>query len=333
MRHGAMDPGPGARMRALSTALRLRHVGVQHHRLDLICDFSENLPTAWPAREPVGFTDAELYSEEMAGTLAAMRSSVLSDRLGRTIELARPDNGRQRVFEVSVSPDIDADDHLVGLITTIADVTEERERENAIANLLREVSHRSKNLLAIAQSIAMQTGAHSQNMDDFLRKFRGRLQALAGTQDLVTDTNWRGALLSDLVSGQLVRLGLPKAASVVVSGDDPMLGPNAALHVGLALHELATNAVLYGALAYDPPSRIEIGAVLLPAPGEPEALRFTWQEAPSGHEAETPKRKPRFGTLILERIVPDAVGGKAELDISPHGVRYELTVPAGQFAS
>lgn len=332
MRHGAMDPGPAARIRALSTALRLRHVGVQHHRLDLICDFADNLPSAWPARDPVGFTDAELYTAEMAETLSGLRMAVLSDRLARTIDLARPEQNRSRIFEISVSPDIDAEEQLVGLITTIADITEERERENAIANLLREVSHRSKNLLAIAQSIAMQTGAHSQSMDDFLRKFRGRLQALAGTQDLVTDTNWRGALLSDLVAGQLRRLGLPQTAAVTLSGDDPMLGPNAALHIGLALHELATNAVLHGALASEPPGTIEISSELISADQGARSLELHWHERAAEGAGPRGQHRPRFGTLILERIVPDSVGGRATLAFAPSGVEYALTVPGDQFS-
>ncbi|SFZ83265.1 Two-component sensor histidine kinase, contains HisKA and HATPase domains [Devosia enhydra] len=332
MRNGAIDLGQAARMRALTTALQVRHVGVQHHRLDVICDFSENLPPHWPATEPLGRTDAELYNADLAERLTALRVDVLSDQLARTTEVHCQNSGRARTFEVAMSPDIDGEGALVGLISTITDITVEREREHAIANLLREVSHRSRNLLAIVQSIAMQTGTHSGSMQDFLDKFRGRLQALAGTQDLVTDTNWRGALLRDLVIGQISRLG-SGSNSISLKGDDVMLGPNAALHVGLALHELATNAVLHGALSTDPVGTVAITARLLPRPSAFETLELVWTERNPGPRPSAGHRPRRFGMLILDRIVPDAVGGSAEFSIDKDQVRYRLSIPADQIAS
>ena len=88
-----------------------------------------------------------------------------------------------------------------GVITTAIDVTDRKRREQTLRALLREVSHRSKNLLAIIQSIATQTGRYSGSIDGFLSRFRGRLQSLASSQDLVTSSNWRGADLRELVVG------------------------------------------------------------------------------------------------------------------------------------
>lgn len=331
MRNGAIDLSQGARLRALTMALQVRHVGVQHHRLDLTCDFSQNLPPHWPAAEPVGRTDAELYDTALAERLTALRVDVLSDQIARSTEVICQQSGRARTFEIAMSLDIDAEGSVLGLISTITDITVEREREHAIANLLREVSHRSRNLLAIVQSIAMQTGAHSGSMEGFLDRFRGRLQALAGTQDLVTDTNWRGALLRDLVSGQIGRLG-GGASPISLKGDDVMLGPNAALHVGLALHELATNAVLHGALSSDPPGSVAITARLAPRPSSFDSLELVWIERMARPRPSAGLRPRRFGMLILDRIVPDAVGGTAEFGIETDEVRYRLSIPAGQLA-
>src|SRR5690606_21112573 len=92
-----------------------------------------------------------------------------------------------------------------GVVTTIVEITERKHREQTLRTLLREVSHRSKNLLAIIQSIATQTGRYSSGIDSFLDRFRGRLQSLASSQDLVTSSNWRGAMLHELVDGQVSR--------------------------------------------------------------------------------------------------------------------------------
>ena len=116
--------------------------------------------------------------------------------------------------------------------------------------LLREVSHRSKNLLAIIQSIATQTGRYSGTIDSFLSRFRGRLQSLASSQDLVTSSNWRGADLRELVLGQVGRyVADPTRAHAASKAPIPISIPMRRLHIGLALHELAVNSVSYGALS------------------------------------------------------------------------------------
>ena len=140
-----------------------------------------------------------------------------------------------------------------------ADILEMRRGiEIAMVSLMREVSHRSKNLLAIVLSIAAQTASHAGNIDDFLTKFRGRIQALAWTQDLVTESNWQGTSFQRLVLAQLAQGRGEPPQGIALDGDNPTLGPNAALHVGLAMHELVTNAAAHGALAEGKPGDIEI---------------------------------------------------------------------------
>ncbi|MCR2327014.1 hypothetical protein NSR98_25480, partial [Salmonella enterica] len=85
------------------------------------------------------------------------------------------------------------------IVTTAVEISELKHREQVLKILLREVSHRSKNLLAIIQSIAMQTARFSGSVDQFLQKFRGRLYSLSNSQDLVTDSNWHGAAFRELL--------------------------------------------------------------------------------------------------------------------------------------
>ncbi|MFT3959204.1 MAG: sensor histidine kinase, partial [Desulfovibrio sp.] len=182
---------------------------------------------------------------------------------------------------------------------------------------------KEKPLTAIIQSIATQTGRHADSVDSFLARFRGRIQSLASTQDLVTSSNWRGADLRDLVNGQISRYVADPAVSVRLSGDFPYLNPNAALHIGLALHELAVNSVSFGALA-TADGFVSISLTRIDGARDGD-LTFLWTETiPDTGPGE---RQKRFGSAALERVVPAALGGKAELLIEDRQLTYTLVIP------
>jgi two-component sensor histidine kinase len=316
------------RLRALSAGLQDKNISILHQTLDLAYDLAENLHPSWPAQSILGKSDIDLLPEALADQLSTAKTLVLSSGETNTIEVELRDGASRKLFEVRVSPDRDARGIIFGLFTILTDVTELRGRELALTNLLREVSHRSKNLLAIVQSVAMQTAHHSDSIDSFLQKFRGRLHALSSTQDLVTESNWRGTLFQSLVTAQLARVGQTSLEAIRITGDNPMLGPNSALHIGLAIHELATNAVLHGALSGgDDHGAIWISAAV-EASADPAQLIVEWRESGLPRSAAS---APRFGTMVLERIVPLSVGGTATYDVKPDTVSYRLTVPADQF--
>jgi two-component sensor histidine kinase len=197
-----------------------------------------------------------------------------------------------------------------------------------LKTLLREVSHRSKNLLAIIQSIATQTGRYSETVGDFLTRFRGRLQSLSSSQDLVTSSNWRGAALRELVFGQVGRYGGDPARSLRFNGVNPYLNPNAALHIGLAMHELAVNSVSYGALSR-PDGFVEVTADLSAAATDKPAMSLTWSEAFVANDNQ--RTEKRFGSVALERVVPASLNGTATLEIAGDRLEYRLVVPHGNF--
>jgi len=324
----ADDAGRAIGLRALKRCLSDRDTAMMHDGCGRVCDLAENLPAEWPAVDPLGRSDVDSLPAEIAAPLIAAKQRVLDTSTPETleIEVLTP---KRRIFRLQVSGDSGADGRPAGLFTTISDITELRERELAMYGLLREVSHRSKNLLAIVQAIAAQTANHSgSDTTIFLHKFRGRLQALASTQDLVTDTDWRGTLLQSLVAAQLGRLGHGLLETVRVAGDNPLLRPNAALHVGLALHELASNALLYGALSGQEPGSVSVVASVSALQGARRTLNIDWVE--TMRDCRDPQG-PRFGTLVLERIVPLSVGGSAFYEIGPGRVTYSLTLPSTQF--
>ncbi len=319
--------GDALRLRALHRCLSDRNTGLLHEGLDSVCDLAENLPPTWPARDPLGRRDVDALPPELARPLAEAKALAIATGEAQTIELEVRSVPR-RLFRAQLTPDREADGRVAGLFTILTDITESRERELAITSLLREVSHRSRNLLQIVQAVAMQTANHSQRGEDFLDKFRGRLQALASAQDLVTESNWRGTLFQSLVTAQLARIGQTSLRSIRIVGENPMLRPNAARYVGLALHELATNALLHGALSGRSPGTVCVNASVNRTVGLRRTLNVEWSEVTSG---TLPGRDRHFGTVVLERIVPVSVGGSAHYDLQPDRVLYRLTIPASQF--
>ncbi|WP_160300130.1 sensor histidine kinase [Devosia limi] len=307
----------------MSVGLRQTGTGLLHQDQDCRYDLAENLPSAWPVSATLGLTDAEILPPDIAELFTATGALCRSSQEEQSIEFHLSVGKRRQLIEARFVPDGD------GLIIVLVDVTDERSREAAVNALLREVSHRSKNLLAIVQSVAMQTARHSDSIQDFLDKFRGRLHALSSTQDLVTESNWQGTHFQSLVTSQLSRVVPSLLRELRITGDNPLLGPNAALHIGLAIHELAANAVIHGALSTGSPGHVWVDARIETRPGRPRNLTIEWQE--TGIETGKSPQPPRFGTMVLERIVPLSVGGKASFSLDQDHLSYRLTVPGDQF--
>lgn len=288
--------------------------------------FIANLLDIWSVSEEGDPCDEDIFGPELAERLRAVKSEVM--RTGKPQLMHTSVNDRHFEFHVDVIQSLKGDDLVM---TTIIDLSDERRREQVLRALLREVSHRSKNLLAIILSIASQTAKHSWTLEQFLQKFRGRLFSLAQSQDLVTDSSWQGAYFRDLVQEQTGSYIPGSAERIRVEGRNYMLSSNASLHVGLALHELVVNAASHGSLAMGgPPITVSCEAATLRGQ---KAIEITWIE-PLGPniKAARPGEELRrhFGSVVLERVVPSSVNGLAEYEILPEQITYRLTFPSSQ---
>lgn len=212
----------------------------------------------------------------------------------------------------------------VRILGTARDITERKQREQHVRVLLRELVHRSKNLLAVVQAMARQTAAGSPSLEDFQRKFGARLQALSMAHDLLVSQDWRGASMRDLVCAQMAYCLDMKEGELEtrarIDGPRIMLKPEAAQNIGLALHELATNALSFGGL-----SRPE-GAVSLSWRFEDGRLNIEWRE--SGGPAVTAPPREGFGHKVVKRLVAQALDGTATLHFPPEGLIWTLSIPA-----
>ena len=304
-------------------ALARTPVSLTYQNRDLFYEWVENPPRGIEADAVLGHLDADFLPRLAAERLRATKLHVLDTGDPQRFELPVNIAGEVRWFDIWLDPDLDPDGGAVGVYSTIIDISTQKRREVQLKTLLREVSHRSRNLLAIVLSLASQTARSADSLPGFVTAFSGRLQAIARAQDLVTDRDWQGALLSDLIGRQVALFHRDNALPVEVTGDDLVVSPNAALYVGLAIHELAANAVRNGQLTASDGS-IRVAFSLDPRTDGERTLVVQWSErlaeGAAGEQIEPLTRK------FLESVVPLAVDGTGELGVSARRVDYTLRI-------
>jgi len=281
------------------------------------------LPDCWTVQQGVTPVDEAIFGTEIAEKLGESKQRALTT--GNTEQLeVRLDEDRVYEFRILAMPARSGDKQI---ITTIIDRSEDRRREKVLQQLLREVSHRSKNLLAIIQSIATQTSQHSESIETYIQKFRGRVFSLSRSQDLVTDSGWRGAHVKELLERQVGSYLGGKLELVAFHGDNVLLSPNAAMHLGLAFHELIINAIAHGLLLRG--GEVAVTSTVAVERGS-RHMTLIWDEPTRGNGQKRVEPSSRFGRAILERVVPASVAGTAQYQLDSDGVHYRITFPLGQ---
>jgi PAS domain S-box-containing protein len=206
---------------------------------------------------------------------------------------------------------------VVAYAGAIQDVTERKEREEKEHLLMREINHRAKNMLSVVASIAHQTAARSPK--DFVGRFSERIQALSANQDLLVRSEWKGVDIEDLVRAQLAHFADLIGPRIVLLDPRLRLNPASAQTIGLALHELATNAGKYGALSTDR-GRVEVSWGI---DGDDFTMSWTERDGP----LVSPPTQHGFGTIVMDAMTAQSVGGTVQLDYAPLGVSWRLTCP------
>jgi two-component system, chemotaxis family, CheB/CheR fusion protein len=208
------------------------------------------------------------------------------------------------------------------ILLGMVDLTERQRHERERELLMRELSHRVKNVLAVVQALANQTD-HSESVEEFRETFVGRLTALARAHSLLLDAEWRGADLRQLVEKAVEAYRVDHPDVIEIDGEPVSLSPNHGVGLSLILHELGTNAAKYGALSQHE-GRVRV-AWQMEGAGQERRLRFVWQEH-DGPPVEPPTGKG-FGTRLIERAAGYELQGEVELDYARDGLRCELNFP------
>ncbi len=220
-------------------------------------------------------------------------------------------------------PLLGADGVVVRWYGTTTDINDGKMREQHIRTLMAEVNHRSRNLLAVALSIARRSVTAGESAVDFERKFTERLRSLVTGQDLLTGSEWRGVWLEPLIRAQCLS-GLPMSEErVKLAGPALLLNPSATQTLGLALHELGSNARRHGALSV-PGGKIDV-TWRIESVEEKRRFVIEWRERDGPPIASLPT--PGFGSVLIDKLAAQGLGATVDYRFEPSGVTWRLSAP------
>ncbi|HEY1930164.1 MAG TPA: HWE histidine kinase domain-containing protein [Caulobacteraceae bacterium] len=228
----------------------------------------------------------------------------------------RPDGGL-RIIQLYGRPRFDRMGRFCGHVGIATDVTEVRAAENQQRLLINELNHRVKNALAIVQALVRQTLREQKASPELAQAIEGRIFALAAAHDVLTRQRWVGAEMGALAKEATKPYS--EYGAFGFSGPTVTIAPKSAIALSMALHELATNAIKYGALS-SPTGQVAVSWGC--ADG---AIKLEWRE--SGGPPVAPPEQKGFGSRLLGRVLEGELGGPAELDYAPTGLVCRIRAP------
>jgi len=208
----------------------------------------------------------------------------------------------------------------IRLVGTVQDVTERRQAQERAQVLVDELEHRVKNTLtSVISLIALSSRGHS-DVTEFSDALRERISAMAHAHDLLRGNDWRPIRFGELLRLYTEGILGPGHSRVVLSGPEPKLDPDHIPTISMAIHELFTNAMKYGALS-DDQSKVEIQSFV-----SEEEMGFIWREKREGPQTQALSRAG-FGSLLLTKILPSELGGTGIIDLGEEGLQFTLRYP------
>jgi PAS domain S-box-containing protein len=238
--------------------------------------------------------------------------------------LFRRKDGSEFWTAIFISPVRDESETIVQYFASFADLTKHKDDQAQSKRMIEELNHRVKNTLSTVQSIVWQALRTSSDPKIIKEAIEARLFALSRSHDFLTRESWKSAGLFDLVTDALEPFGVAdgRAGRIVISGENIRFPPPAALALGIAFNELATNAVKYGAFSN------ATGSILIEWAIEPmeNQLRLRWQER-DGPSVTAPTRTG-FGSRVIENGLAHEMEGTTDLDYQPDGLVCTMIIPA-----
>ena len=303
---------------------------------DAIISFDlDGIVTAWnpaaetlwgySADEMVGRTIETIYPPDWPLRAQDYIEDIVTGRRRTYRVIRQRKDGREVEVDISAAPIVRG-----GRIVGVANVVRPAAAAVSAPDLAigRELNHRLKNLFSVVTTIARQTGRQSSDIADFQKRFDGRLASLATSNDLLLGSAERFLTIEELVRAQLRAFIGDEDPRVSIGGPEYFVQREAIQALGMALHELATNAVKYGALSH-PAGRLEVTWEQSERSGP--GLLLAWNESGS-RDVVAPQRKG-FGYQVLTMIAPRAVNGSAELEFTNGGMRWTLWKPSVAIAA
>lgn len=269
------------------------------------------LPAGEAAAEGGQIFNRHVHPDDLAAVLEAQaRRNRAAGPYGFEFRHIRPDNGQMVWLRVAGIMRMGRDGKPEGATGIVEDITPRKLEEVHRQTLMAELDHRVKNVLATVQALAVQTARRTTSLDAFLQNFSGRLKAMGAANELLTAARWRGAAIDHLAAAEL---GVLAPGQTAWDGPELFLTPRAANALALGLHELAANAVKFGALSVDT-GRVRLHWARLPDGG----FELTWTE--SGGPTVAPPVRRGFGSTLLEEVTSRELHGRTTIDYRPAGV-------------
>jgi two-component sensor histidine kinase len=232
-------------------------------------------------------------------------------------------DGSSRVLLGNATPLRDGSGNPWGAVSAFVDITERKNAEAQRDLLLAELSHRVKNTLATVISIAHQSFSKGPSFEEARRSFDMRIRALAQTHVRLADANWSGVSVERILLDETAPYRREDGANVRISGPSIVLNPKCAVTLGMAIHELTTNAAKYGALSTKDGIVDACWEI-----ATDRQLRIRWIE--SGGPAVTLPKRSGFGRLLLERVLTSDLSGTVDLDFAQNGFKCAIAFPLKQ---
>lgn len=264
------------------------------------------------------------HPDHLERVVARYQRSLETGELWEDLFPLRSRHGEYRWFLSRAMPVRDDGDRVIRWMGTNTDVTEQRAQQDRIQMLMAEVNHRSKNMLSMIQALARRTAPRDR--PEFITRFEQRITALSANQDLLIRSEWRGAPLDELVRAHLAYVDDLIGRRIHIGGPDLLIRPSAAETLGLALHELCTNASKYGALSTEG-GTVRINWTVEPRDGGTDFV-LTWTE--SGAPPCTMASQPGFGTTVTDRLPRMSLQATVRRDYQEDGLRWQLRCDLGQ---
>ena len=302
----------------------LAFIGLLHPDGTLIDANAPALVAGGLTREDVvgrKFWDCPWWSHDpqVMDRLRAAVERAAQGSIERYDEIVRMRDDTRMTIDFMLSPILAEDGTVQMLVPSGFDISERKQQEERIVNLMHEVNHRSKNLLTVVQSIARQMPKNTP--EDFTREFGKRLQALAACQDLLTRSGWDDIPLETLIRSQLMHFADLLGTRITLDGPHVTLTPAAAQTLGMAIYELTTNAAKYGALSNDA-GHIGISWEVEGDGGGTPRFVLAWQER-GGPEVVRPNASG-FGSVVLDHLVSMTLDADCATDLAAEGLSWRL---------
>lgn len=271
----------------------------------------------------------------LAALLMSLLASWLASRLirGPAERLVQAAQGLGEGQKVQFAPTAMKEANAIGASLSEASELILRRESDLIASqahtnlIMRELSHRSKNLLALVQAIARQSARASSSFADFQPRFMERLQSLAMSHDLLVKTDWTSVPIKELIGVQMRTFIDQPDLRLKMTGEHLMLKPDAAQNLGMVFHELGSNAVKHGSLS-TPAGVVHVDWRV--EGSAPPMLTLRWKES-DGPAVAAPTTRG-FGTVIIEKLIPQSLNGEARMSWDEDGFSWTLHAPINAIA-